>query len=325
MSDSQIQVIDAQTEDNLTGIVIEGNPYLYWLRVYKALGLTPNHARKVIERLEEGTHFISFSRTDFKEKYPTVYKSYTVIDTRASSVIFLTPEGYNRAIMEISTGYMDDPVVAAAIDQKKDHIANIYTRYQQGEVLSLAADQHKKLPGEVVQPVNEIALAEAKLRYYNTAKKIAISMGADRRSSNIVMIEKIKEEFPDIHPFMAMIPDEKVCNSPDDAVLTRQEVSDILKTDVHILEERIVKAGWVTKTIYGWLPTPRGTKYLKPDPHAGEKKTWYDIRFSLEAIRLLKEEFEQRLITGGCLSSGCSRSILPVTGNERSKNRRLGV
>lgn len=114
-------------------------------------------------------------------------------------------------------------------------------------------------------------------------------------------------------------------DSPDDAVLTRQEVSDILKTDIQILEERIVNAGWVTKTIYGWLPTPRGTKYLKPDPHTGEKRTWYDIRFSLEAIRLLKAEFEQRLLSGGCLSSGCSRGILPVTGKERPKLKKIGT
>lgn len=324
MSDSQIQVIDAQTDDNLTGLIIDGTPYLYWLRVYQALGLERHHAQKVVSRLTEGLHYRKFSKEEILLLSGTG-NTVLPVDYRAKSFVFLTAEGYNRAIIEIRTCEMDDQEIAEAIDRKKDEIANIYTRYQQGEVLSLAADQHKKLPGEVVQPVNEIALAEAKLRYYNTAKKIAISMGADRRSSNIVMIEKIKEEFPDIHPFMAMIPDEKACNSPDDAVLTRQEVSDILKTDVHILEERIVKAGWVTKTIYGWLPTPRGTKYLKPDPHAGEKKTWYDIRFSLEAIRLLKEEFEQRLITGGCLSSGCSRSILPVTGNERSKNRRLGV
>ena len=36
MSDLQIEVINPQTEDSLTGIVIEGIPYLYWLRVYKA-------------------------------------------------------------------------------------------------------------------------------------------------------------------------------------------------------------------------------------------------------------------------------------------------
>ncbi len=324
MSDSQIQIITPQTDDNLTGIVIDGTPYLYWLRVYQALGLERHHAQKVVSRLTEGLHYRKFSKEEILLLSGTG-NTVLPVDYRAKSFVFLTAEGYNRAIIEIRTCEMDDQEIAEAIDRKKDEIANIYTRYQQGEVLSLAADQHKKLPGEVVQPVNEIALAEAKLRYYNTAKKIAISMGADRRSSNIVMIEKIKEEFPDIHPFMAMIPDEKVCNSPDDAVLTRQEVSDILKVDVHILEERIVKAGWVTKTIYGWLPTPRGTKYLKPDPHAGEKKTWYDIRFSLEAIRLLKEEFEQRLITGGCLSSGCSRGIMPVSGNERSKNKRLCV
>lgn len=324
MSDSEIQVINAQTEDNLTGLVINGKPYLYWLRVYKAFGLVSSHARKVIERLDEGKHFISFSRSEFKEKYPTVSTVDTVIDNRASRIIFLTAEGYHRAILEIRTCEMNDKDIAAAIDEKKDRMANIYTRYQQGEVLSKATER-PALPGEVAQPANEIALAEAKLRYYNTAKKIAISMGADRRSTNIVMIEKIKEEFPDIHPFMAMIPDEKVSNNPDDAILTRQEVSGILKTDLQTLEERIVNVGWVTKSMYGWLLTPKGTKYLKQDPHIGEKRTWYDIRFGLDAIQLLKREFEQRLLTGGYLSSGCSRGVLPVSGKEKMNLRRVGI
>lgn len=327
MSDFKLENINPTTNNSGTITLFDkmGRPHVYWLHIYHGLGISAAHANKIIKKLTPETHYIKLSRDEFKAVLLGINDPLILSIPAVSSYYFINDEGWNRAIVEIETELMHNKDAAKDIEETKNLMASVFTRYQHGEVLSLAADQHKKLPGEVVQPVNEIALAEAKLRYYNTAKKIAISMGADRRSSNIVMIEKIKEEFPDIHPFMAMIPDEKVCNSPDDAVLTRQEVSDILKTDVHILEERIVKAGWVTKTIYGWLPTPRGTKYLKPDPHAGEKKTWYDIRFSLEAIRLLKEEFEQRLITGGCLSSGCSRSILPVTGNERSKNRRLGV
>jgi|GEM_PF-5250033 len=150
MSDAQIEVINAQTEDNLTGIIIDGVPYLYWLRVYQAFGLTANHARRIIERLEEATHFISFSREEFREKYPTVYTAYTVIDYRASRVIFLTAEGYNRALLEIRTGEMDNKAIAEAIEKKRDQMANIFTRYQKGEVLSIASDEAKaELPKEV--------------------------------------------------------------------------------------------------------------------------------------------------------------------------------
>ena len=92
---------------------------------------------------------------------------------------------------------------------------------------------------------------------------------------------------------MAMIPQEEMRDAPEDAVLTRQEVSGILKVDVSTLEDRIVRVGWAMKSAYRWLLTPKGSKYLKPDPHAGEKRDWYDVRFGLNAVRPLKAEFEQ--------------------------------
>lgn len=144
MSDVSIEVINPDTTEGLFGIVLENIPYLYWLQVYKELGLTPNHARKVLERLTPGTHYISFLKSEFKQKYPTVYKSYT-LDKRASSVVFLTAEGYHRAIIEIQTGYMDNPFIADLINQKKDHIAHIYTRYQRGELQQIAPPNIKQI------------------------------------------------------------------------------------------------------------------------------------------------------------------------------------
>ncbi len=148
MSNLEIQVIDAQTDDNLTGMVIDGVPHLYWLRVYKALGITKAHAVEVIKRLTEGVHYRKFTKEGFALLSGTVNVSLTV-DNRAKMYYFITSEGYHRAIMEISTGHMNNPEVAAAIDAKKDHMASIYTRYQKGEVLSIAADKAKEsLPGD---------------------------------------------------------------------------------------------------------------------------------------------------------------------------------
>lgn len=304
MSNLQIQVIDAQTEDNLTGIIIDGVPYLYWLRVYQALGIRKEHAPKIISRLAEGIHYRKFTRDEFALLSGTVDVTATVF-IGAKSFVFLTAEGYNRAIMEITESRLNDPEVAAAINAKKDKMASIFTRYQSGETLSLATDQTPALMGEVTTD------PEKQIRLYNTARKIAISLGADRRAINTVMIEKIKEECPEVYPFMAMIPQGNVSDSPDDAVLTRKEVSGILKIEQRDLEERIINVGWVNKTALGWLLTPKGTKYLKPDPHAGNKKVWYDVRFGLDAIRLLKQEFEQQVLTGGYLSSGQSKGYLP--------------
>lgn len=149
MSDVNLEVISAQTEDNLTGIIIDGVPYLYWLRVYKALGIRADHAARVINRLTEGKHYIRYSKQEFKEKYPTI-DTVSMVDSHASAYYFLTAEGLNRAVMEIRTCEMDNPEIAAAIDAKKDHMASIYARYQKGEVLSLASDEVKKeLPGDV--------------------------------------------------------------------------------------------------------------------------------------------------------------------------------
>jgi hypothetical protein len=203
---------------------------------------------------------------------------------------------------------LNDQNVAAAINAKKDQMASIYTRYQSGETLSLAGDQTPALVGEVADP-------EKKIRLYNTVRKIAISLGADRRAINKVMVEKIKEEVPDAYPFMAMIPRDPD-DVPDDAVLTRQEVSTILKVSLRELEDRVIQIGWATRAPYGWGLTHKGMKYLKQDPHIGAKKAWYDIRFGLDAIGLLKREFEQQILTGGYVAGCCSRGVLAVTGAE---------
>lgn len=135
MSDAIGEIIN-EGEDNLTGIVIDGVPYVYWLQVYRVLELTRTHSYNLIKRLEEGKHFIRFSKKEFNEKCPTVHVTATV-NSRVSALFFITEEGYHRAIMEISTGHMINQEIAADINAKKDHMANIYIRYRRGEVLSI--------------------------------------------------------------------------------------------------------------------------------------------------------------------------------------------
>lgn len=146
MSESKIEVIN-ETADGLTGIIIDGTPYLYWLSVYKALGIHRQHAAEVILRLKERVHYIKFSKEEFLQFSGTVNVSLTV-DQRASNYYFLTDVGWIRAITEISPGHMSDPEIARKIDALKDHIAEIYTRYKRGEVLSIV-DEKKHLPGFV--------------------------------------------------------------------------------------------------------------------------------------------------------------------------------
>ena len=294
MSDSQIQVVDAQTEDNLTGIVIEGNPYLYWLRVYKALGLTPNHARKVIERLEEGTHFISFSRTDFKEKYPTVYKSYTVIDTRASSVIFLTPEGYNRAIMEISTGYMDDPVVAAAIDQKKDEIANIYTRYQSGEVLSKAMDDKPALPGEAhleYAPVAVVLKDQLAIADLMIARNVEPAIAHNIAFSNT---EEITHCGDVLTPWRPLIQADPFLSEP--ALLTPRDIGmELGGMSAISINKILVKLGFQKKIGSEWTPTQSGKIYAKFVPQEIQHNRGVMRHMQLKWVPAVVEKIREKM------------------------------
>ncbi len=168
MSNLEIQVIDAQTDDNLTGLVIDGVPHLYWLRVYKSLGITASHAQEVIKRLSPEKHYIRFSKSEFNEKYPSIHTA-SIVSEKATAYYFLTAEGLNRAIIEIRTREMDNKEIAAAIDAKKDHMASIYTRYQKGETLSLAADNAKtELPGDskAAEIIDEnLAIANSFIKY----------------------------------------------------------------------------------------------------------------------------------------------------------------
>ncbi|HWQ66276.1 MAG TPA: hypothetical protein VN372_05330 [Methanospirillum sp.] len=168
MSDSQIKVITAQTEENLTGIVLDGMPYLYWLRVYKALGITKAHAVEVIKRLTEGVHYRKFTKEEIQLLSGTVKVSDTV-DTRARAFYFLTQEGMNRAYIEIDTNRMSDPDAVNKVHEVRDKIANIYTRYQRGEVLSITVDKVREELSDDTKTIEitskNLAIADAFIKY----------------------------------------------------------------------------------------------------------------------------------------------------------------
>jgi hypothetical protein len=143
-------MIETISENNLTGIVIDGTPYLYWLRMYQELGIAREHAPKIIARLTTGTHYIKFTKEEFLQLSGSEANLATV-NPHAKTYYFVTEEGYNRAIMEIGTGSMNNSEIAAAIEAKKDLIANIFTRYQKGEVLSLNPMRaQKRIPGAAI-------------------------------------------------------------------------------------------------------------------------------------------------------------------------------
>ncbi|HWQ63312.1 MAG TPA: hypothetical protein VN429_02765 [Methanospirillum sp.] len=266
MSNVSVQVITAETEDNLTGIVMDDVPHLYWLRIYRALGLSPSHARKVIERLEEGKHFISFSRREFKEKYPTMSKLDTVIDNHASRVIFINTEGYHRAIMEIETGYIKNPVVAEAVNSKKNHMASIYTRYQQGETLSKATDETPALPGEVTHP--EYAPVAIVLEDQIAISRIMIGEGVEpgiAKAMAFSVTEEITHCGDVLTPWKNLIETDPLLQEP--ATLTPTDIGIALggKSPIEI-NKTLVRLGYQRKIGKEWTPTTSGKLYARYVP-----------------------------------------------------------
>jgi hypothetical protein len=317
MSDVSIEVINATGIDAGTITLIKsGQPFVYWLNLYRELGLSITHAEKVIRKLTPGTHYIKLTREEIRPLLDSIPGAGIPNIPAVRSYYFLSPEGWNRAILEIETDSMINRAAAASLEETKNKIAKVFTRYQRGEVLSKAADEIPALTGDVFSVEDELTASEKRIKLYNTARKVAISLGADRRATNKVMVEKIKGECPEVYPFMAMVPDGEPDDPPEDAVITRQEASKHLGVKLQDLEDRIVRIGWAVRAPYGWSLTRKGMKYLKQDPHIGGKKLWYDIRFGLDALHMLKAEFEQRLLTGGYLSGGTSRGRIPVTGAE---------
>lgn len=143
MSDFEVQVINDRP-DNLTGVVIDGVPYLYWLRVYKSLKITASHAQEVINRLTEGKHYIRLTKSELKRKYPTLHAA-CIVASNASAAYFITHEGMNRAITEIQTSRMDDEKSIEFINIKRDEMARVFTLYEQGELEQIEAPVIKKI------------------------------------------------------------------------------------------------------------------------------------------------------------------------------------
>ena len=265
---ANVEIINAETDDNLTGIIIDGVPHLYWFRVYKAMGLTSDHAVQVIRRLEEGKHYVRFTKQELKEKYGTHYTA-SVVDSHASVAYYLTAEGYNRAIMEIRTSEMDNKEIAAAIDAKKDHIAAIYTRYQRGEIVSLAVDESKPILPEdnkAVEITNEnLAIADVFIKYACPHLKLDPGMVISASLTNAEQRIKKLGGNVDFHHLKGMIPR----LLPDEpAYLNATELGKIFNLSGMRMNIELERIGLHTKVSpdsraygvikAGWTPTQDG-------------------------------------------------------------------
>lgn len=110
---------------------------IYWLDLYKKAEIDRRHAAKIKKKLTEGTHYISISKSELEHYYPNVARLAT-LDYRANEYVFLTEEGWYRAIQGIGTDSMDNQKVAANIDRLKDEMASIYAKYRRGEFIPVS-------------------------------------------------------------------------------------------------------------------------------------------------------------------------------------------
>jgi hypothetical protein len=282
MSDVRIEVIN-EPQEELTGVVINGIPYLYWLRAYKALGLTVSHAQEVIKRLTPEKHYVRITKQELREKYPTIHTA-CIVDYHASVAYFLTEEGLNRAIIEIRTSEMDNPDVIAMVEKRKDEMANIYTRYRKGEVLSIA-DEHPALPGIVESPPVDKILGEQM-----GIAKVMIGIGVE----------------PSIAHTIAFSVTESICNCGD----TLTPWKNLVRTDPSMIEPALLTPTDIGKSLGGmsartvnsllerfgfqekmgkeWVPTILGKMYSRLIPQ--------EIKHNRGMVRKLQIKWQPSIV-----------------------------
>jgi len=312
MLDSKIEVITAQTEDNLTGIVIDGIPHVYWLNLYKTLGIAQEHGSKIIKSLSEGKHYRKFTRSEIKDVLNGNAK--LALLPAVSVYYFLTAEGWNRAVMEISTGSMDNLEVIKKIEQIKDEMANIYTRYQKGETLSLASDKAKaELPGDskAAEIIDEnLAIANSFIKYACPHVKIdpgLVISTSLTRAEQLIQTYGGKTDLTHLKGMLPrVLPDQPATTTPSQIgqyfSLQAMRVNDILeKLGYQESSYRVSETSGLRHK--EWKPTPKGEPHGEWKPitkghHNGSIHTGYKWYWKESII----QEFRSGLF-GECQSS----------------------
>lgn len=313
MSNFNVEIINADNEDGLIGLVINGTPYMFWLFIYKSLGLSPQHARKILLSLEEGKHYVSFSKSKLNEICDTLNVTFIPNVSRA---YFLTEEGLNRAIMEIETSRMDNQEIANKINDLKNQMAHIFARYQRGEILSLALDKANIDP-TAISGKAAIIVSDC----FDIAKAINEHFGVDKTVATVHLLNGYKPEMiqaghsGNIEPIVQLLP---ISVDEDEAYLTATAIGDIVglsnrtvnKTlkewGYHIEKTRIGSSGKMKPD--GWKPTtkgfPEGGWKINSDGHNGGK-LYVGVQWRWKASIL--KVFEERM--GLTLNTGQSKLI----------------
>jgi len=182
ISELKLDIINATGINPGKKVLIKnGVPHVYWLDLYRELGLSQQHAAKLISKLTEAKHFIHLTRLQIRD---ILDSNNEPLLPKVVAYYFINPEGWNRIITEIETDSMINRDAAKYIDEVKDQMASVFTRYQNGEVISKSSDNVPRLP-----PLSD-ALKEEMAR----ADAMTI-IGVDRCMAASVCMSKLEDQY----------------------------------------------------------------------------------------------------------------------------------
>lgn len=150
--------VTSYNNSEILGLTIDEKPHLYWLPLYRALGLSAKHATDIIRRLDEGIHYRKYNRSELQTVLTSIT---TTVIPAVRSYYFLTDTGWFRAVQEIDTARMLKPDVAKKINRIRDDMASIYAQYNRGEITSITPSRPKEFISAA--PVIEDYLKQARL------------------------------------------------------------------------------------------------------------------------------------------------------------------
>jgi hypothetical protein len=316
ISELKLDIIDSTGINTGRKIIIkDGVPHVYWLDLYRELGLSQQHAAKVIKKLTEGKHYIHLTRLQIRD----------IIDSNNGTVLpsvvayyFINPDGWNRALMEIETDSMLNRAVANYIEVVKDQMASLFTRYEQGEVLSKELDttgSEIKLDSPEASITNKhLAIANSFIRYACPYLKIDPGMVISASISHSEQEIQRKGGEADLSYLKGMIP-RMIGDAP--ATLNPTQIGQSLggmsaPTVNNILEQNgyqtfdMVTSKTSGRTRKDWKPTEKGEPYGEWKPvtkghRNGSVHHEYRWYWKSDIIRVLRETLfpdSQTTITG---------------------------
>lgn len=192
---------------------------------------------------------------------------------------------------------MNNPVIAAAIGAKKDHIANIYTRYQQGEVLSKATE-HPALVGEVEDveyiPVAIVLKDQLAIADMMIARNVEPAIANSIAFSNTEEITHCGDALTAWRPLIQADP-----FLAEPAVLNPTDIGiELGGMSARTVNQILVHLGYQKKIGSEWVPTQIGKPYARFVPQEIQHDRGVMRHMQLKWIPGVVEKVREKMFYG---------------------------